>query len=510
MTKLLVPGLSCAEVFSPTPSGLLVDGRDYYRAVWDACCHATRTIVMAGWQFASRVELLRGDDALGAAHPTRLIELLRDLCRRKPELEVYLLAWDSSAVFTFEHEPLQRLIFHMNGHDRIHFRIDGHHPRGASHHQKLIIIDRAIAFVGGMDLCTSRWDDRTHRARSPYRAQGSRTYGPYHDVQAYVTGEPIDTLRRWFCDRWVAATGEPLALPDVPRAEIAIRPSFAVDAPAIALARTIPRRLEPATAPVHELCELYVRAIRSAERLIYIENQHLTSDQVADALVHRMNAGADPPLEIVLVLPAKSAGFKERISTGVYQARVLARLVAVAGATGHHLGIYYSCAPTHHGDVPVFIHSKVLAVDDRFLLVSSANATNRSMGFDTELGIAWEAPSPVVSLRGARVELLREHCGLTSAEADHVLADATNLVPRLDELARSRARRLRIHDRNRNEAPGRLLGALLPAKTPFDPDDPQSFEDALPEPSAWLDRFIREPLELLRRNLRRRRRLLGM
>lgn len=505
MTQILVPGLTCAEVHGGERSGLLVDGRDFYRAVYEACSGAERTIVMAGWQFASQVELLRGDDAARRELPTKFVEFLRALCERKPGLDIYLLAWDSSPVFTFEREPLQRLQFKINGHDRIHWRLDNSHPRGASQHQKLIVVDRAIAFLGGMDVCDSRWDDRRHRAVQPLRTSwwGLKHYKPYHDVQAFVTGAPVDTLRAWFRDRWQRATGDTLVLPDVPRTEIAISPSFEVSAPAIGLARTWPRRREPPVPPIRELYELHVRAIAAAERLVYLENQYLSSDEIAAALERRMLARRDPPLEIVFVLPSRSAGFKERISIGVYQAKLLERLGRVAAATGHHLGVYYSSARDDRGDdVPVFIHAKVLAVDDRFLLVSSANTSNRSMGFDSELGIAWEAPAPTPSLQAARVELLREHCGLAGAEARRLLTEPAGLVLRLDELAHSKAHRLRIHGRNRDEKPGPVLAALLPKKTPFDPDNPQSFEEALPEPAALLDRFLREPFAIAARRVR--------
>ena len=48
-------------------------------------------------------------------------------------------------------EPLQRLMFHVHGCDRIKYKMDNRHPRGASHHQKLIIVDNSIAFLGGAD-----------------------------------------------------------------------------------------------------------------------------------------------------------------------------------------------------------------------------------------------------------------------------------------------------------------------------------------------------------------------
>lgn len=32
-----------------------------------------------------------------------------------------------------------------------------------AHHEKLVVIDQLIAFVGGIDLCFGRWDDCRHK-----------------------------------------------------------------------------------------------------------------------------------------------------------------------------------------------------------------------------------------------------------------------------------------------------------------------------------------------------------
>jgi phospholipase D1/2 len=514
MTRLLIPGLTCATLHDAPRSGVLVDARDFYRAVHDAACRAERSILMAGWQFTAGIELLRGDDARGCQLPTKLIDLLRALCERNPALEVHILAWDASAIFTFEREPLQRLWFECRGHERIHYKTDTAHPFGASHHQKLVVIDRSIAFLGGMDLTNSRWDDRAHEAENPLRDEGLRSHGPYHDVQAYVTGDAVDELRDLFAERWQRATGADLPAMEPPRHELEIRSSFDVRAPSVGLARTVPRMEDPPVEPVHELYKLHLRAIHAAERLIYLETQYFSSDEIGDAFERRMTSGR-PPLEIVLILPAKSAGWKERISIGVYQQRILERLGRTAARTGSRLGVYHSAAPGADGDVPVFVHSKVLAVDDRFLLVSSANAANRSMGFDTELGLAWEARRATASLRDARIDLLAEQCGVPRAQARELLAPIPGLVARLDELARAQRHRLRIHRRNVDEKPGWLLSKLLPDETPFDPDNPEAMESILPEPDAWLDRLFRDPLVFashpvrrLRNRLRNRRRRL--
>jgi phosphatidylserine/phosphatidylglycerophosphate/cardiolipin synthase-like enzyme len=109
----------------------------------------------------------------------------------------------------------------------LRFEVDDCHPVAGSQHQKAVIVDRSIAFVGGMDLCSGRWDDRTHPADDPQRARswpGRGQYPPYHDVQAYVTGDAVDTLRNWFGERWRRATGEEFTPEDAPRTEIAIPP----------------------------------------------------------------------------------------------------------------------------------------------------------------------------------------------------------------------------------------------------------------------------------------------
>ena len=493
MTRpLLVPGETCATLVDAPTGGLLIDGHDFYRAVYEACCKAKRTILMAGWQFASSVELIRGDEAAGCSHPTKFLPFLRSLCEENPDLDIYLLPWDSSPVFTLEREPLQRLKFWRGGHKRIHWRMDNCHPPGASHHQKLICVDRAVAFVGGMDLCTSRWDDRQHSAQNAQRCskEGDSPHGPYHDVQAYVMGNGVDILRGWFCKRWERATRKPLELPDGPTGGIEIKPTIPIAAPHVGLARTLPPLEDPKCEAVTELLQLHLRAIGAAKRVIYIENQYLSSDELCRAIEERL-ASDGPKLEIVMVFPERSAGKKEEISIGVYQQAIFKRLTKAAAVYGHKLGVYYHAVPGEDGDVPVFIHAKVLLVDDRFLLCSSANTTNRSMSFDTELGIAWESQEEAPSIRRARIEMMGEHCGVWNDEAEALCGKVDGLVDRLDAFAREKRGALRIHCRNADEAPGPILSRILPPETPFDPD---SIEDTMPEPGAWLDRIFRNPI----------------
>ncbi len=495
---ILCPGASCAMTADAPRSGLLIDGEDYYRAFYDACVQARRSILMLGWQFDSRADLLRGDDAKSAKYPVDLLEFLTALCEERPELDIHILAWRSSMLFAFEREPFQALSFRLRSHKNLRFELDDCHPLTASQHQKLVVVDRSIAMLGGMDLCTSRWDDRAHHAEDPRRKRpfpGRGTYKPYHDVQAYVTGDAVDVLRGWFVERWQRGTGEPLVLPEAPRHDIDFSPTVEITVPRVALGRTLPELDEPKCDAVGELRELHVRAIAAARSSIYVENQYFCSETVRRALVERMRRD-DQPLEIVIVLPDRSAGLKEQIAIGVRQAEILRQLKAVAVQTGHHVGVYYAAAPGEDGDVPVFIHAKILAVDDRFLLVSSANATNRSMGLDTELGVAWEAEHADPSIQRARVELLREHSGLPVGEAQAVLGPQPGLVARLDAIARARAHRLRMHPMCEDDQPGLAIAHALREDIPFDPGCPEAYEDIFPEPDGWMG-HLRDRLGLV-------------
>jgi phosphatidylserine/phosphatidylglycerophosphate/cardiolipin synthase-like enzyme len=115
---------------------------------------------------------------------------------------------------------------------------------------------------------------------------------------------------------------------------------------------------------------------------------------------------------------------------------VLSSLCEAAREHGHHLRVLYSAARDARGElVPTFIHSKLLAVDDRLLTIGSANLTNRSMSLDSELNVAWEccsADDPLSrSIARVRATLLSEHAGL---DYDAELERTRGLCERLDRL----------------------------------------------------------------------------
>ena len=482
-------------------AALLIDASDYYRAFYAAVSRAKRSVLMLGWQFDSDVQLVRGSDLPPGADPKsyELLPLLDRLCRERPELEVKMLAWDHSLFFALEREVLQKIVFDIATVDRFSFKLDGTVPWGGSHHQKVAIIDGQVAFMGSADICQDRWDTSAHVARDPLRvSRKSEPYKPYHEVQAVFTGQPVQSLLDLFADRWAHATSEPLDIEqlvvpypgedDETRAVAArdLLASLPVTLPMpqsrLALSRTVPAA--PGREQVHEIRNLCVRAIHSAERLVYIETQYLTSACVRDALAARMSDRSRGPLDVVLVLPHKPEKFKEQFTIGEPQATVLDAIAAAAKSGGHSLGIYNVAASDESGgELYVYIHAKLMIIDDHFFTMGSANLANRSMTVDSEVNAVWVAPPGDQELHAAirrvRTRLLMEHMG-EAADA-RLVACPEGLVQRLDRLVAEGRGRLRHHDLA-HKTPNALTKAVQELACDF--VDPEDVAEPLPPPSS--------------------------
>jgi phospholipase D1/2 len=461
---ILVPGRNCIATTPVRESGLLVDAEDYYRAFHRSALLAERYIVLTGWQFDSNVCLLRGDEARKSEAPVELRAFLTYLCQRRPELRIYMLAWDYSVVYALEREWLQSLIFDWTTPKGITFRFDDQHASGASHHRKLVVIDGRVGFAGGMDFANNRWDDRGHTPENP-RREAKR---PYHDIAGYLTGPAVEVMQDLFVEAWARATGELLELdPWKPSAPLEFPGALRIDCPEVALSRTEASFGEGPL--VEELRTLWEDSVRTAERLVYVESQYFTSRVVHDTLVARMRDRSRPPLQVVVMLPRCGDTPKESLVLGDAQEEVLSSLSAVADETGSRFRVYCSIATDEQrGEVPTFIHSKCFAVDDRLFSVGSANLTNRSFSLDSELNITWECGKGGADIARARASLLAEHAGVP----EHEVSGIEGLVERLDALAaqsRSKLRRRPIQ----TGAPGDVERTLRLERI-FDPAKPLS------------------------------------
>ncbi len=441
LPRVLEPGRSCSALANVDESRVIVDAQGYYRALHRAIAGARRAVLMSGWQFDYDVELLRGEEASAAIYPVSLADLLDARCRDNPELEVRILAWEPSAVYALERVWFQKQRFTWTRSNRIRFEWDRWLAPAASHHQKLVIVDGEIAFAGGMDVCHGRWDGRDHRADNPLRVSRSGNPDkPYHDVQAAVRGPAVVELERLFAERWLHATGEQLEAcapsPEPPALELLLPDALPIRAAHVAISQTSIPPHGKEGAEIRQIRELYARAIASAERLVYLENQYFTSRSITRAFVERLKRDGGSKLQLIFVLPRAGDSKKEKLALGDAQSHALGTIARAAEEHGHAFRVVN---PICNGSsTPTFVHSKVLFVDDRLLSVGSANATNRSLGLDSELNLSWQAHEPETERDIARLRcsLLAEHTG----KPDEMFNQIEGLCDRLDAAMRDGAR----------------------------------------------------------------------
>jgi phospholipase D1/2 len=453
---ILQEGRNCWRIARARRVAFLVDGAAYFSALREAIGRAERQIFILGWDVDSRVRLTPGSDD----GPADLLGYLNDVLARRPELRIFVLGWDFSVIFALERELLPVYQFGWRGHPRLRFQLDGVHAVGASHHQKIVVIDDRIAFSGGLDLAIRRWDTPAHRAANRHRIDpAGRPYPPMHDVQVAVDGDAAGALGEIARQRWHAATGERIAAPSLvgfaaaPNAQfdpwpLRLEPD-ALDAP-IGISRTSAG--SGATPEVHEVLCLTLDAIAAAKRHIYIENQYLTSATVGQALAARLQEPDGP--EIAIVLPREECGWLEKNSMGIMRARLLRRL---READRHgRLGLYYPSIPGLEGGC-LNVHSKVLVVDDQLLRVGSSNLSNRSMGLDTECDLAIDAggdPARAAIVAGLRNRLLAEHLGTSPEALAAAVAQRGSLLQAIAASAAAGARTLQPLPIDDVEPPG--------------------------------------------------------
>jgi len=482
--SILKPGSNCMGIYQTSETGVLVDACDYYRAFYQTASQARRFLLLAGWQFDSEVRLLRGEEHNAADDDVRFLNFLENLCERRPGLEIYILAWDFSAVFSLEREWFQDIIFNWSTNRRMHFRFDSVHAPGATHHQKFVIVDGMIAFVGGMDICSSRWDDRRHLQENPQRVDTDGTrYGSYHDIQSYHTGPAVQVLIDLFSKRWLDSGATELKLPDAPALPITFDAAQAFPMPThqVAVSRTQARTAQTGRREIHEIRHLFIDAIMSAEKLIYLENQYFSSQIIYWSLIARMASPDRTRIQIIMILPDRLP-FTEELFLGLPQVKMLHSLQQVAQKTGHTFSVYSTALVDHGTRKMTFIHSKLLLVDDRFLTVGSANATNRSMGLDTELNVSWEAADSeldselVPGIRRLRASLLAEHAGLYGSGDEHGFEQIAGLSSRLDCLAEAKEARLCRYEPDPALEKSDWTEALEPVARVVDPEKPVDSE----------------------------------
>ena len=187
-------GRACWRIERAGRAAVLLDSGAYFAAAIAALHRARHSILLLGWGFDPRTRLT--PDAEGHEHGTDEIGLLLvRLAAARPELDIRVLIWKSALPISISQDFFPHRARLWFAGTRVKFQLDSAVPFGACHHQKVLVIDDAVAFVGSGDFCVDRWDSTRHLDIDQRRAMpGGSRHGPRHEVMMLVDGEAARAL----------------------------------------------------------------------------------------------------------------------------------------------------------------------------------------------------------------------------------------------------------------------------------------------------------------------------
>lgn len=397
----------------------LIDGKAYMRAWRDGLLELYdkpgAEFYHAGWRFERM-------NALGAGTPGA--DTLENICDAAEQgVHTYVLACRNLRCFPFN----QPAIGHLRSEGIRTACLDSRFPPLGSNHQKFTIMKSATetsALLGSVDITRTRWDSSEHL---PVDSSRDSKYGRQtHDVSVRIEGPAVTDLEVTFRERWND-------MDTVFRRPSILRPEPQITTP---LSRLSGRgthsvqvlRTYGITAPFFgytwssigefTIWASHLNAIKRAAEYIYIEDQYFwpfgwppgyartalaRETDIFYQLGEAMKRGVDVTVVTTSVLSGiRRDSQKYHRDMGVNYLRG----IRAAGSLGD---IVVACL--HHNGSDIYVHSKLLIVDDEFVSIGSANIARRSMTNDSELhvGIVDEAGS---FARELRTQLMAEHTGL--------------------------------------------------------------------------------------------------
>eukprot|EP01104_Vermistella_antarctica_P015680 TRINITY_DN5200_c0_g1_i1.p1 TRINITY_DN5200_c0_g1~~TRINITY_DN5200_c0_g1_i1.p1 ORF type:complete len:1602 (+),score=295.86 TRINITY_DN5200_c0_g1_i1:186-4991(+) len=492
-----------------------VDGVEYFPKVFKAIENAKSQIMIADWMLNPEMYLIRPygrcpnsphkDDPAGQLIQHDVANRLdRTLLRAaKRGVNIYLLLWYESLAMggavnnTHARKALEDL------HENIEVV---RHPIGTinfwSHHQKFVVIDQSLAFVGGLDLCFGRWDTPVHRLGddcelaqtwpgkdlhnpkikdffeldNPSADCFDRTKNPrmpWHDVHLSFGGKAASDVAWNFVQRWNHHISdredhkryEPLALWPEPKGGDRLGRWCGKDrkhTSTVQVLRSIGNWSCGTSGTEASIEECYVRLIMNAEHYIYIENQffvsslpiHGVNNQIMEALYQRIVRAIEnnEQFRAYVVLPENMAGNMEDATTkhvSYWQYTTISRgrrsiLHRLRAKYGDDLGDYridffalrnYDVVGGELKSDQVYVHTKLLIVDDQHVVCGSANINERSMAGNRDSEIcAYVRDNKCIEskmdnkfymaskfARDLRMRLWREHLGATDDECEFLI-----------------------------------------------------------------------------------------
>ncbi|XP_068327916.1 phospholipase D zeta 1-like isoform X2 [Pyrus communis] len=204
-----------------------IDGQSAFEAIASAIEDAKSEIFICGWWLCPELYLRRPFHAHASSRLDSLLE-----AKAKEGVQIYILLYKEVALaLKINSVYSKRKLLGIHENVRV-LRYPDHFSSGVylwSHHEKLVIVDYQICFLGGLDLCFGRYDTAEHKVGDcpPSIWPGKDYYNPresepnswedtmkdeldrgkyprmpWHDVHCALWGSPCRDMARHFVQRW--------------------------------------------------------------------------------------------------------------------------------------------------------------------------------------------------------------------------------------------------------------------------------------------------------------------
>lgn len=262
--------------------------------------------------------------------------------------------------------------------------LDERLPPKGSHHQKSIVLTakgEPWAYLGGIDISIDRWDTTDH-ASLPERQK--EFLDAWHDVQCVIRGPAVADIFENFKDRWNERKPPVRSRPEVPppiRSDLRV-PLTSKGTIAVQRLRTLACNGVFDFKPGGEqTCREGInRAIDQAKYYVYLEDQYFWPCTTVDRLAQAIRRGVH-----VFIVLAKTYDLPWLFATAHYQMRKAALDTLRAAGRERVLCCHLE---QQKSDTQIYVHSKFMIVDDRFVTIGSSNVGHRSHSTDSELSVA--------------------------------------------------------------------------------------------------------------------------
>lgn len=332
-----------------------IDLDEYLRALEKSMLAAEGEVFILGWDF----------DPIALIHHRRrnkrMADFLMEMLEQNPKLKLKFLIWSIS--FVTDKLKIKQLTSMMlkKYHERIELKYYNMQRWYTSFHIKAVVF-ADHAYLGGMDLATDRYDDHDHKVDNPKRTGLFHIqHGPFHDIQISTSNQQtVDNIKKLAEAFWH-------------KKDLQLSPSSDDYQLVYNFNNTHLTNIKS------NYLEAFQKVISEAQNYIYIENQYFCSEAITDMLVAKLQEKSGP--QITIILPKKSSNWFVHLTLDKLSAKNF--LTLKKADRYNRLKIYY---PTSE-NTPIYVHSKVLITDDKYLLVGSANTAARSFQKDAELGL---------------------------------------------------------------------------------------------------------------------------